>query len=477
MAGLLLIAGFFVVQSMPSADAQAGQPSLDDTSRLLGYLWGDAVNENGVWNMDRASGSNELFQTLVIRHGGTWVDRRQLEFTLPAPYDWEGWNTSVPNDDARTRAAVRRPNFLAAVLEGEGEIDGHIYDQDSCCRPFLEGRLVGMRDLLLELGFETAEITKSRDVHSGKVVIDSSEIAELRRGHQFVCPFVPGEIRVPGAEEYDRFGPIRWFGPDDDYAPFVRTDCAEGTPVTDFDPSTGACTVTSEGAGRLRVSWSFKHGNIAVRRNDKFMVALASIDRFFVDAPSPGTHSYVVRLSFDGKRADVACGDGSTATPAQTPPPPGATCLDQIITIFGTGGNDIIDGTPGVDVIHGFAGDDLIRGFGKNDVICGGDGNDRIRGGYGNDMISGGGGNDRIDAGPGADEARGGFGNDIIYGRRGLDTLYGDAGNDILRAGNGFDTLFGGRGIDVLRGGPHVDTCTGGWGADTISADCETAIQ
>ena len=472
-----MIVSVLATASAP-ADALDGQPTptLADTGRLLGYLWGDAVLEDGVWNMDRASGTQELFQTLVIRHGGTWVEQRQLRFTLPAPYDWDGWYSSVPNDDARTRAAVRHPNFLAAVLEGEGEVDGRIYDQKSCCRPYVEARLISLQELLVERGFETASITKFGDVDSGAISIAPSEFAELRRTHQFACPLSADSVRVPGGEDYESYGPIRWFSTAGDYSELVRTNCESGQRVTDSTTPVGDCVVTSDGDGSLRVSWSYKHGNIAVRRDNKFLAESYAIERFVVDTPPTGEHRYDLRITIDGLRFDESCGTGDTRD-SFTPPPRGKTCFDETITHLGTGAADVIDGTPGVDVIHGFGGDDLLRGFGQNDIICGGDGNDRIRGGYGHDLIDGGGGHDRIDAGAGADDVNGGFGNDVIYGRRGPDLLRGGGGADVLRAGDGFDTLFGGRGVDILRGGNHRDACNGGWGLDVIAADCETVNQ
>lgn len=55
--------------------------------------------------------------------------------------------------------------------------------------------------------------------------------------------------------------------------------------------------------------------------------------------------------------------------------------------VFGTPGNDTLQGGRGGDLILGFAGNDLIHGNGGNDVIVGGPGNDRLHGGAGDDIF------------------------------------------------------------------------------------------
>ena len=77
-------------------------------------------------------------------------------------------------------------------------------------------------------------------------------------------------------------------------------------------------------------------------------------------------------------------------------------CLDEIPTLVGTSGNDVLTGTVGDDVIAGFGGDDVILGSWGNDVICGGDGDDRITAGLGLfevNLVSGDAGDDEIVAG------------------------------------------------------------------------------
>ncbi len=466
-----------VIGLVRPAAAQAVEPTEGETARLLGYLWADGSFSGGVWDATGPSGGSTLIEYLAEQHGATWVDRSQLQFTLPAPYDWAEWKDSLPNDDARTRRAVRHPHFLAALLEGEGSTAGLVYDQSTCCTAgFVRGRLTELVALLQERGFTTARLNQFGDADSGEVRITSTEFAELRSAHTFVCPATGGNVRVPGGEDYARFGNIGWLGPGTDFSLLVRDDCRLGVAITPVAAPVGDCIVTVDPGRSLRVTWSYARGSVVIRRNGVFVQASSALEGSFVESRPSGSTTYDVRVIADGLRSDNVCGTANSGDAVEVPPNVGR-CMGRVITILGTGGRDVLDGTRGVDVIHGFGGDDLLRGFGSDDLICGGAGNDRIRGGYGNDRILGGDGADLIIAGPGADTARGGNGADRLEGNRGPDVLIGGAGFDVLRAGAGFDSLNGGRGADVLRGGPHRDTCVGGWGTDLLAADCEWATQ
>ncbi len=472
----LVCLGLVVGLARPAA-AQADGPTEGETARLLGYLWADGSFSGGVWDATGPSGGSTLIEFLADRHGATWVDRSQLKFTLPAPYDWAEWKDSLPDDDARTRRAVRHPYFLAAVLEGEGSTGGLVYDQSSCCTAgFVRGRLTELVGLLRDRGFATASLNQFGDANSGEVLIASSDFAKLRAGSMFVCPATGSDVRVPGGLDHARFGNINWFGPQTEFALVVREDCRSGVPITPVGAPVGDCVVTVDPGGRLRVTWSYPRGSVAIRRNGVFVQTSSALEGSFVESRPLGSTTYEIRVTADARRTNDSCGSANSADPVQIPPGSGR-CMGRVVTILGTGGPDVLDGTMGVDVIHGFAGDDLIRGFGSNDLLCGGAGNDRLRGGYGHDRIAGGNGADLVVGGPGADTARGGNGADRIEGNRGPDVLFGDAGNDVLRGGTGFDSLVGGRGADVLRGGPHRDRCVGGWGTDLLAVDCELATQ
>jgi len=98
--------------------------------------------------------------------------------------------------------------------------------------------------------------------------------------------------------------------------------------------------------------------------------------------------------------------------------------------IFGTGGDDSLDGTGNSDLIIAGKGDDTIAAGDGHDLVLAGKGDDVVDGGAGNDLIYGGRGNDEID---------GGEGNDLLVGGKGDDTLTGGAGNDKLIGGRGND--------------------------------------
>ena len=93
--------GLFAVGAMSALSADTPDPTAGETARLLGYLWADGSFSDGVWDATAPSGGAPLIDELVERHGGEWVDRQQLQFRLPAPYDWVDWKDSIPNDDER----------------------------------------------------------------------------------------------------------------------------------------------------------------------------------------------------------------------------------------------------------------------------------------------------------------------------------------------------------------------------------------
>jgi Ca2+-binding RTX toxin-like protein len=137
--------------------------------------------------------------------------------------------------------------------------------------------------------------------------------------------------------------------------------------------------------------------------------------------------------------------------------------------LIGGNGDDELRGDAGNDIMYGGGGADLIVGGDGDDLGVGGGGNDTIRLGKGNDSSWAGGGNDYIDGNAGDDMLRGDGGHDELRGSAGNDTLWGDQGHDGLRGGSGFDTLYGGDGDDRLNGGGDDDILQGGAGNDTLT--------
>jgi Ca2+-binding RTX toxin-like protein len=137
--------------------------------------------------------------------------------------------------------------------------------------------------------------------------------------------------------------------------------------------------------------------------------------------------------------------------------------------LFGTPGNDIVDGNRGNDQLCGRAGDDRLEGDRGNDALAGGRGDDVLLAGEGNDWAFGGEGDDVILLGAGDDRA---------FGNGGDDALLGEAGNDWLRGDRGDDTLAGGTGGDKLTGGSGSDTFQFAFGdGSDIVTDFDTAAD
>jgi len=137
---------------------------------------------------------------------------------------------------------------------------------------------------------------------------------------------------------------------------------------------------------------------------------------------------------WDGSGRDSFSGSGSSRG-SSTPSAP-------LREIDGTGGPDVIAGTPGGDEIDGFGGPDRISGRGGDDEIDGGWGRDRLFGGLGDDELDGDGGNDLL---------RGGPGDDYLDGDGGNDLLVGGADDDILNGGRGRDVFIYSGGDDVIE--------------------------
>jgi serralysin len=112
------------------------------------------------------------------------------------------------------------------------------------------------------------------------------------------------------------------------------------------------------------------------------------------------------------------------------------------ISIAGSEGGDVIDGSSMRETIWGSGGNDLIRSGGGDDRIFGGWGDDIIRGGDWGDTLYGDEGNDTIIG----DDDRATYPNS----QPGDDTIYGGAGNDRIAALGGFNLVDGGDGIDTV---------------------------
>lgn len=157
-------------------------------------------------------------------------------------------------------------------------------------------------------------------------------------------------------------------------------------------------------------------------------------------------------------------------------------------TLFGHGGNDILNGGTGGDWLNGGAGDDIVYGGDETDPTSTTYG-DGIDGAEGNDTLYGGAGRDVIVGGDGGDLIEGGDGNDILYhdgdgltATDGFMTLQDSFGFSFTIPVRGFtaddrraedgaaDTVNGGAGDDFIYLGVG-DSADGGAGSDTVEVN------
>jgi Ca2+-binding RTX toxin-like protein len=139
---------------------------------------------------------------------------------------------------------------------------------------------------------------------------------------------------------------------------------------------------------------------------------------------------YSDSVDITGNTASAGVWATDSPTPSPSNPPIPAECGDP------SNYDSVMYGTPGNDVLNGDNHNQIIMGLGGDDVIHGGNGDDCIVGGDGNDQ------------------------------------LYGDNGKDILIGGDGDDILVGDNADDLLDGGAGTDLCDGGHAPDT-SIGCE----
>ncbi len=144
--------------------------------------------------------------------------------------------------------------------------------------------------------------------------------------------------------------------------------------------------------------------------------------------------------------------------------------------VYGTAGNDTLNGTSTDDNLFGLAGNDTIYGRLGGDLMTGGTGNDDYYVDNVGDVVTEttGAGTDTIYSeynyytlndnienllfyGIGNFIGNGNALNNYIEGDIGNDNLYGDDGNDHLNGLAGNDVLDGGLGTDTMEGGPGDD--------------------
>lgn len=121
-------------------------------------------------------------------------------------------------------------------------------------------------------------------------------------------------------------------------------------------------------------------------------------------------------------------------------------------------------------IIYGTTGNDYLDGSANGEAYLTSDGDDTIYSRQGDDMIYAGSGNDYIDSCEGDDVVYGEDGFDTIYTKLGNDMVYAGTGNDYVDSGDGNDLVYGDDGNDNLNGGLGTDTMFGGVGHDLIDS-------
>ena len=102
-----------------------------DLARYLGWVWGDGKPTNTGTGI-LYKGGNRNYDATVTRLAKIRIDGKTNPFKFPesgdlkrAPDVWDYWENSLPGgnpgDPEILREAIRHPNFLAGIIEGEGQ--------------------------------------------------------------------------------------------------------------------------------------------------------------------------------------------------------------------------------------------------------------------------------------------------------------------------------------------------------------------
>ncbi|WP_282059166.1 calcium-binding protein [Roseobacter litoralis] len=261
----------------------------------------------------------------------------------------------------------------------------------------------------------------------------------------------------------------------------------DGTTFTVENTGTTQIDIGTTGDGRILFSWLAQGGEIFASVWD----------------PRP---SVIDPDDFDGQRAHVLDSDVITTGIG------GSTVLAGVgsKTVFGQGGDDIINASSGGGEYFGGGGNDIIfasntafetldggtgidtlnttlfngtyeinlvtgvtnfapESFVNFENVVTGNGNTTITGTVGANVITTGSGNDTVNAGAGNDTINTGAGNDTVEASSGSDTIFLGDGNDTATS-SGTDTIFGEAGDDLIFAGLGLpETLDGGTGVDTLN--------
>lgn len=259
---------------------------------------------------------------------------------------------------------------------------------------------------------------------------------------------------------------------------------ADGGDGDDFIETSGLGTTVRGGDGDDTISPEHLDLDNAM---GELLIGGPGIDRLFYTPLGDDPLTYVVDVAAGTVQRTLTRlepGAGEAADVMQ-----GVDTIRGIEIVFADNADDTLRGSDQeLESLAGLGGDDLLIGRGGIDVINPGQGDDTAFGGAGLDILDFGlaflvGGNEEepTEGGVLADlrtgRATGHTGDDVFSGFEGLsgsafdDTLVGDKGNNPLSGEEGDDDLQGLNGSDVMIGGAGEDTLRGGRGADYVDGD------
>jgi len=285
----------------------------------------------------------------------------------------------------------------------------------------------------------------------------------------------------------------------------------EGTPVVidalanDTDPDGDTVSISTVGTPSNGTATLNSDGTVSYTPNADF-IGDDTIPYTIIDGNGgTDTGEIVVTVSEDDPDPRIDT-DVFPVAPGQQPLDPlngndqDPDPTDDLDSVEGTSGGDLIETGDDADTIEGQGGDDTINPGIDDDIVHGGGGDDLITDIQGSDSIYGGQGNDTINAGtntfsdyenddaafaagtplaglgfdrdPNQDDGRdyveGNRGNDVINTGDDRDTIDGGGDNDTIDAGIDDDLVMGGQGDDSIIGSHGSDTLDGGQGNDYI---------
>jgi len=111
---------------------QLSEQEQADITRFLGWIWGDGKPTNNGSGAKYTS-NHSKYNGTINRLAAITIDGNSNPFNFPEggnlkrlPNIWNYWNNALPggnpDDPQLLRDAIRNPNFLAGLIDGEGQV-------------------------------------------------------------------------------------------------------------------------------------------------------------------------------------------------------------------------------------------------------------------------------------------------------------------------------------------------------------------